>query len=133
MAHKGNRAGLDSADQRHGDNQDQRTSKGTPPGTIHSISSGLPCPETVLIARMTDGSYLLMAYPRREPATFVTAEDAGSLREALNAAFGTTPDTAVSSNGKHTGAVPQGYGGTGDADHGKVAQVQPNSRTTHSA
>jgi hypothetical protein len=34
----------------------------------HSICPGVPCPETVLVARMTGGSYLLMAYPHREPA-----------------------------------------------------------------
>jgi hypothetical protein len=29
----------------------------------HSICPGVPCPETVLVARMTGGGYLLVAYP----------------------------------------------------------------------
>ncbi|MGH3694037.1 MAG: hypothetical protein ACRDRX_08645 [Pseudonocardiaceae bacterium] len=41
---------------------------------------------------MTDGSYLLMAYPQREPAAFVVRDDAGPLREALAAAFGNSLD-----------------------------------------
>lgn len=58
-----------------------------PLGITHSISPGVPCPETVLIAVMSDGSYLLMAYPQREPAASVARDDAGLLRQALTAAF----------------------------------------------
>lgn len=54
----------------------------------HCISPGVPCPETVLVAVMTDRSYLLMGYPQGEPAAFVVKDDAGPLREALTAAFG---------------------------------------------
>ncbi len=39
---------------------------------------------------MTDGSYLLMAYPQREPAAFVARDDAGLLRQALAGAFGSS-------------------------------------------
>lgn len=53
-----------------------------------SICPGVPCPETVLVARMTDGSYLLMAYPHREPAAFVASVDADLLHDALHTAFG---------------------------------------------
>lgn len=58
----------------------------------HSIQPGVPSPETVLVAVMTDGSYLLMAYPQREPAAFVIKDDAGPLRDALTAAFGSSTD-----------------------------------------
>ena len=54
----------------------------------HTIFPGVPCPETVLVGRMTDGSYLLMAYPQLEPAGFVVRADADLLQEALQAAFG---------------------------------------------
>ena len=36
------------------------------PGTEHSISPDVPCPQTVLVAAMTDSSSLLMAYPNGE-------------------------------------------------------------------
>jgi hypothetical protein len=54
----------------------------------HSICPAVPCPETVLVARMTGGSYLLMAYPQQEPAAFVVSADADLLHDALQAAFG---------------------------------------------
>jgi hypothetical protein len=47
-------------------------------------------PDTVLVAAMTDGSYLLMAYPQRESAAFVARDDAGLLRQALAEAFGSS-------------------------------------------
>jgi hypothetical protein len=37
---------------------------------------------------MTDGSYLLVAYPGLEPAAFVVRADANRLHDALQAAFG---------------------------------------------
>ncbi len=62
------------------------------PDIQHSIRPGVPSPETVLVTVMTDGSYLLWAYPQREPAAFVVPDDAGPLREALTAAFGSPAD-----------------------------------------
>ena len=61
-------------------------------GIEHSIRPEVPCPEIVLVAVMTDGSYLLMAYPQKEPAAFVTAQDALRLRRKLAAAFGSDED-----------------------------------------
>lgn len=69
-------------EERHG-GTDQEAS----PGITHSINPGVPCPETVLVAVMIDGSYLLMAYPQREPAALVARDDAGPLSQALKAAF----------------------------------------------
>jgi hypothetical protein len=60
----------------------------------HLICPGTACPETVLVGRMTDGSYLLMAHPGLEPAAFVVRADADLLYEALQAAFG-PPTTGV--------------------------------------
>jgi hypothetical protein len=72
------------------------------PGLDHSIRPGVPCPETVLVARMTDGSYLLMAYPQRVPAAFVVKTEADLLRQVLDGAFGSPPDDATSGNGTDT-------------------------------
>ena len=58
------------------------------PDIGHSIRPGVPVPETVLVAVMSDGSYRLVGYPQSEPAAFVVRDDAGSLRQALRAAFG---------------------------------------------
>jgi hypothetical protein len=63
-------------------------------GIEHSIRPASLCPETVLVVVMTDGSYLLMAYPLGEPAAFVIAKDAVPLRRELAAAFGSTPALA---------------------------------------
>jgi hypothetical protein len=41
---------------------------------------------------MSNGSYVLVGYPQGEPAAFVTAEEAGSLRQALTA--DSNPDTS---------------------------------------
>ena len=57
-------------------------------GIEHSVRPVAPCPDTVLVAVMTDGSYLLMAYPLGEPTAFVVAKDAVGLRRELAAAFG---------------------------------------------
>lgn len=54
----------------------------------HTICPGVPCPQTVLAGRMTDGSYLLVAYPGPGPAAFVVGADADLLHNALQAAFG---------------------------------------------
>jgi hypothetical protein len=58
------------------------------PGIEHRIRPGFPCLETVVVAAMTDGSYLLMAYRQREPTAFVARDDAALLRQALAEAFG---------------------------------------------
>jgi hypothetical protein len=59
-------------------------------GIEHSIRPAAPCPDTVLVAVMTDGSYLLMAHPLGEPAAFMVAKDATGLRRELAAVFGST-------------------------------------------
>lgn len=43
----------------------------------------VPCPETVLVVVMTDGSHVLVGYPQGEQVAFVVRDDAGPLREAL--------------------------------------------------
>ncbi len=78
----------------------------------HSISPGVSCPETVLVTRMTDGSYLLMSYPHRERAAFVVRDDAGPLRQALHAVLGSSVDeiTCVNypDNGMKDGVLGSG-------------------------
>jgi hypothetical protein len=66
----------------------------------HSICPGCPGLKTVLVARMTGGSYLLAAYPHQEPAAFVVSADADRLRGALQDVFGypTAPVAGESSN-----------------------------------
>ena len=49
---------------------------------------------------MTDGSYLLMAYPLGEPAAFVVAKDATGLRRELAAAFGSPELTLRADEGE---------------------------------
>lgn len=93
-------AGTNTNNGRHGDGQDQHAGKAAPPlGVEYSISPDVPCPKTVLVAVMTDGSYLLMAYPQREPAAFVTRDDAGPLRQALVEAFWSPSGEAATGNG----------------------------------
>lgn len=75
---------------------DQRKDQELPPGIDHSIRPGVPCPETVLVAVMSDSSYLLVGYPQSEPAAFVTGEDADLLRDALAGAFGYPTDGVAS-------------------------------------
>lgn len=48
---------------RHGAGLKQCEGQEAPPGIGLSISPGVSCPETVLVARMYDGSYLLVTYP----------------------------------------------------------------------
>lgn len=110
MEHGDNRTGADTDGFRHGDGMDKRESQEAPPGIGHSIRPDMPVPDTVLVAVMNDGSYLLVGYPQREPAAFVIAEDAGSLRQALEAAFGNPTDEAVSGNGNSNGIVVAGNG-----------------------
>jgi hypothetical protein len=92
MDHEHTQAGTGTDNSCHGTGEDQSDSHNSqepPPGTgtTPSINPATSCPETVLVAVMADGSYLLMAYPHREPAAFVTRDEAGLLREALTAAF----------------------------------------------
>ena len=47
----------------------------------------MPCPETVLVVLMSNGSYVLVGYPQGGLAAFVARDDAGLLRKALTAAF----------------------------------------------
>jgi hypothetical protein len=75
----------------------------------NSISPGVPCPENVLVAVMSNGSYLLVAYPQAGPTALVIHDDAGPLRQALTAAFGGPTDETASGNGKRTGAVLPGH------------------------
>lgn len=63
-----------------------------PPGMEHSISPGVPCPETVLVVVMADGSYLLVGHPWGKPTAFVACHDAGLLHRALETAFGNPAD-----------------------------------------
>lgn len=57
-----------------------------------SISPRLPCPETVTVALMTDGSYLLVGRSPEMPLAFVASCDAAPLRHALDTAFRRTVD-----------------------------------------
>jgi hypothetical protein len=111
--------GTDNA--RHSAGLEQYEDQEAPPGIDHSISPGVPCPETVLVARMYDGSYLLMTYPQREPAAFVVQDDAGPLQQALAKAFENFNEEVAhrSENGKRTDAVVPGY----EALYGE--QIQP--------
>lgn len=93
MEHKGDQAGQGTDDQRHGGVG--RKGHHASCGIEHSIRPGVSCPETVLVSVMTDGSYLLMGYPRGEPAAFVVGKDTDLLRRELAAAFG-SPDRAPS-------------------------------------
>ncbi len=99
MEHEIDQAGQDPDGLCRGDGRDE--GREAPRGIDHSIRPGVPCPETVLLAVMSDGSYLLVSYPRGEPAAFVAREDTDLLRQALEAAFGST-DEAVRGNGKGT-------------------------------
>jgi hypothetical protein len=69
VAHEGNRAGWITDGQAHSNGLDQREGQEAAPGISieYSISPGVPCPQTVLVAVMTDGSYLVMSYPQGEP------------------------------------------------------------------
>lgn len=62
-------------------------------GLDHSICPGAPVPVTMLVAVMSDGSYLLVGYPQGEPSAFVIAEDAVTLQQALDTAFGSRAPT----------------------------------------
>lgn len=99
MKHEDNcQAGVGPDNGRRGAGTDQGNShhdQETAPGIKHSINPGVPCPETVLVAAMTDGSYLLMTYPRREPVAFVARDHADLLRQALAGAFGSSTESGT--------------------------------------
>ncbi len=75
----------------------------------------MPCPETGLVTVMTDGSYLLVGYPRGEPTAFVIREEAELLKQALAEAFEDPIDGAASTN---SSAAPE-------YDTVCIKQVQP--------
>lgn len=85
MEPEGKQAGQDTNGVRHGDGLRMG-------GLTHSIRPGIPCPDTVLIVVLSNGSYLLVGYPEGAPAAFLTAEDAGPLRQGLDGAFGHRKD-----------------------------------------
>ncbi|MGH3981012.1 MAG: hypothetical protein ACRDRZ_18785 [Pseudonocardiaceae bacterium] len=68
---------------RHGDGNGQQAQC----DIGRSIRPGVPVPATVLVADMGHGALLCQAW-RHGPSAYVCAEDAGRLREALEAAFG---------------------------------------------
>jgi hypothetical protein len=84
VEHQGIQPTQDANDHRHRNGVDGHQQR----GIEHSIRPASPCPDTVLVAVMTDGSYLLMAYPLGEPTALVVAKDAGGLQRELAAAFG---------------------------------------------
>lgn len=79
----------------HGDNDGDGRS-----GLTHSVRPGVACPETVLAAVLSDGSYLLVGHPHGEPAAFIAADDAALMRQALTTAFGHPNDAAVSADSR---------------------------------
>lgn len=71
-----------------------RRGAGTPRrtgGLECSIRSAAPMPATLLVAQMCDGAFLLQGW-RDGPSAYLIAEDAGPLRQALAAAFGSVAD-----------------------------------------
>ena len=67
---------------RHGDDKNVKG------GGCGSVRPGVPVPKTVLVADMGDDALLVQSWPDG-PSAFLCAEDAGPLRRALEAAFGT--------------------------------------------
>lgn len=92
VEHEGNQPHEDTGSKRDGQGQ-QRFSNG------RSIRPDVACPETVLVAVMSDGSYLLVGYPRGEPTAFVAREEAELLKQALTGAFENPRSGAASGNG----------------------------------
>lgn len=80
--------GMDPDGSRRCDGTGERQDHEAPPSIGRSIRPGAPCPETVLVVVMSDGSYLLVGYPQCEPAAWAIARDAGLLHRALGDAFG---------------------------------------------
>ena len=84
MQHEDNQTGQGTGRFRHGDGIVMG-------GVTHSIRPGMPCPATVPVLVLSNGSYRLVGYPDGEPAAFVIAEDAGPFRQRLAVAFGSRP------------------------------------------
>lgn len=73
-------------------------------GISRSIRPGVPVPATLLVADMGDGEFLLQGW-RAGPSAYLTAQDAGPLRQALRDAFGNEPvddETAVAGSSEVT-------------------------------
>ena len=66
----------------HGDDKDVKG------GGCGSVRPGVPVPKSVLVADMGNGALLVQSWPDG-PGAYLCAEDAGALRRALEAAFGT--------------------------------------------
>lgn len=113
MGYEGNQ---DSDGLHDSDHTEQREGHEPPPCIERSIRPDMACPETTLVAIMSDGSYLLMAYPRGEPAAFVVEEEADLLKQALARAFGKHRDERAASRNS-----------SGTSEHGTLGakQVQP--------
>lgn len=71
MEHADNRAGSGTSEGRNSDGMHQREGQETPPANEGSIRPGMGCLETMLVARLNEGSYLLMSYSQGEPGAFV--------------------------------------------------------------
>ncbi len=103
--------GIDSV--RHSDGAGACQDHEVPTAIGHSIRPDVPCPETVLVAVMNDGSYLLVGYPQGEPAAFVVREDTDVLRRGLEGAFGNPTDEAAGWNDDSNGTAVRGNGALG--------------------
>lgn len=103
----------------HGGGTGPDRDRGEPSGSDHSISPGVLCPDNVLVVVTSDGSYLLVGYPQNGTAAFVTWDDAGPLRQALQGAFGNLIDDAVGGNGSSNGIAVSRNGAM------RAGKVQP--------
>jgi hypothetical protein len=81
----------------------------------------------MLVVLMTNGSYLLVGYPQAGPTALVIQDDAGPLRQALEAAFGPGHLTEEGASGNTTGSNKSKRNGT--VAHGsgpiRTTQAQP--------
>lgn len=80
---------------RHSDDAGACLDHEVPSDIGHSIRLDAPCPEAVLVAVMSDSSYLLVGYPQGGPAAFVVRENTDILRRGLEGAFGNSTDEAA--------------------------------------
>ncbi len=81
-------ASRDTGGAGHGDGRGMGNGRLLLRGSMRSFRPGAPCPETVLVAVMSNGSYLLVGYPQGGPTAWVVQNDADPLRQALQTAFG---------------------------------------------
>jgi hypothetical protein len=98
MEHDHERLARDTEGGPHGNGQGVEPEVEPEFGIAHSIRPGVTAPATVLVAAMTDGSYLLVGYPQSEPAAFIAVDDAHPMWQALKTAFGTPEDTPINDN-----------------------------------